>query len=532
MGRFSGWLACVLIHSMYSFLAIADDGERFAIHRFHITGNQLINDEQLQRLVTPYTGNNRTATDVREAQRAIEGAYLAAGFGAVRAVTPEQEVTGGVVRIDVIEARIKRISVIGAKHFPESNIRASLPALREGETPNLRELSENVQLANENPAKRAEILLNSLGTRGELEARVLVKDEKPLRISASLDNSGNHATGRHRVGVALQHANLFDRDHVATLAYLTSPEKPEKVDIYSVSYRLPIYALGDSLDFIYGYSSVSAGVTQTVAGPLSFTGSGRVMGFRYNYYFPRQGEFSSRITFGIDQRQYDNSCDIGGISCGSADADVTVRPVSVTWLGQWQGSRSQTSAYFSLVHNLAGGRNGHDADFNAVRSGAKADYKLLRYGLSLAQGFAGGWQARAALNGQISERPLVPGEQLGIAGASSVRGFNERAVSVDQGIFVNLEMYSPNIGERIGLGDQQSIRGLLFADAADGSNRNTISGAQIKNVTLASVGLGLRAEWSNRASLRLDIARVVRSHEGVNSRSGDVRGHFALNVLF
>jgi hemolysin activation/secretion protein len=51
-------------------------------------------------------------------------------------------------------------------------------------------------------------------------------------------------------------------------------------------------------------------------------------------------------------------------------------------------------------------------------------------------------------------------------------------------------------------------------------------------VTLASVGVGLRGEWRNNASLSLDVARVVQSHAAADSDSGDLRAHFAINVLF
>lgn len=522
-------LASALVCSRF---ALADEGTTFAIRQFQISGNQLLDTDTLQSLVAPYTGDARSSGDIRNAQKAIENAYRAAGYGTVRAVTPEQELTAGLIRIDVVEARVRKISVVGNSSFSEANIRASLPALQEGQLPNLRQISENVQLANENPAKRAEVLLNSLDDAGALEARVLVNDENPLRLSLSLDNTGNHDTGRHRLGVALQYANLFDRDHVATLAYTTSPEETEKVDIYSLSYRLPLYALGDSVDFIYGHSSVDSGSTQTVAGPLNFSGSGEVFGLRYNHYFARKGEFSSRLTLGLDHRAYDNSCNINGASCGSADEDVTVRPVSLTWIGQWLGSGKRSDVYAAVAKNISGGSNGRDDDFDAVRNGAESNYLVLRYGANLMRDIGRGWQLRAALTGQYAPQPLVPGEQVGLAGNAAVRGFGERIVSVDTGVVGNLELYTPNLTGSLGASGQYAVRGLAFVDAADGRNRDVISDTQLRHATLASAGVGMRAELGNRASLRLDLAHVLHTHDDGGESTGDWRGHFALNVLF
>ena len=189
--------ALCLATFVYSPFALADDaGAQFPIKHFEISGNQLFSDEQLQKLVEPFTGEARTYQDIQRAQRAIQNAYLAAGYGAVQAIAPEQELTGGNIRINVVEARIAHVTVVGNSWFDAANIRAGVPSLREGELPNLREISENVQLANENPTKRIEVLLNSPGAADELQARILVQDQNPLRISVGLDNTGNQSTGR------------------------------------------------------------------------------------------------------------------------------------------------------------------------------------------------------------------------------------------------------------------------------------------------------------------------------------------------
>lgn len=529
------WLIATLCTATFihgSCALAGDASEQFPIRHFEISGNQLFSDEQLQKLVEPFIGEARTYQDIQRAQRAVQNAYLAAGYGAVQAITPEQELSDGNIRINVVESRIAHITVVGNSHFDEANIRAGVPSLREGELPNLREISANVQLSNENPAKRIEVLLNSPGTAEELEARILVKDQNPLRISASLDNTGSQSTGRTRFGVALQHANLFNRDHVATLAYTTSPEKTDKVDIYSFSYRIPVYACGDSVDLIYGYSSVKSGSSQTVAGPLNFGGSGRVLAARYNHHFDRKGEYTSRLTLGLDQRDYLNSCSINGISCGSADADVTVHPVSVTYLGAQAGASNAIDFYGTYAHNISGGDKGHNQDFTAIRQGAEANYQLLRFGASWVHSFSHGWQSRVAFNGQYTTKPLVPGEQIGLAGSSAVRGFNEREISTDSGIFSNLELYTPNLGMHFGLDGNKSLRGLIFMDAANGHNRDATSSIQVNTATLASVGVGLRADWSNRMSFHLDLADVIHTHPSSDQNTGDIRGHFALNILF
>jgi len=521
------WLVAALL--LLALPGTAPAADSIVIQRFEIQGNRILDDDRLQAAVQSFVGPERGIDDIRAALLAIESAYRAAGYGAVRAVTPEQEITTGVIRIRVIEAQLGAVEVVGNAHFSDQNVLAGLPALRTGTPPDLRQLAENLQLANENPARKSEVLLSATEQEGILEARVLVEDERPLRLSATLDNTGNSSTGRHRLGVALQHANLFDRDHVATAAYTTSPEEPDQVEIYSFSYRLPLYSLGDSLDFIFGDSSVASGTTATVAGPLDFSGDGRVIVARYNHYFPRRGEYASRLTFGWEQRRYENECVIAGVTCGSADADIEVRPASLTYSGRWDSPGRVTDFYVSAARNIPGGSRGSSEDFAAIRAGAEADYALLRAGSSHLRSL-GLWQFRSALHLQYASGPLIPAEQVSLAGSTATRGFDERALATDSGVTVNLELYTPAFTVPAGLPGM--LRGVLFLDGAAGRNHDVVSTVQVSEITVASAGAGLRGELGRRAALSLDVASVIVEDTATSERSGDVKAHFTINVLF
>jgi hemolysin activation/secretion protein len=125
---------------------------RFEIQRFIVEGNTLLPQSKIDGIVAPFTGAGRDFGDVQRALEALQEAYLARGFTAVRVLVPEQDIKAGTVRLQVIEARIESIRVENNKHFSEANVRASLPSLKEGSSPNTHAISENVQLVNENPA--------------------------------------------------------------------------------------------------------------------------------------------------------------------------------------------------------------------------------------------------------------------------------------------------------------------------------------------------------------------------------------------
>ena len=504
---------------------------RFDILKFEVEGNTLFKPEQVQALVAPFTGKGRDFGDIQRAVEALEQGYRAAGYSAVQVLLPEQELERGVVTLKVIEARIGKINIEGNKYFNTDNIRRSLPTLREGISPNTQAISAAVVAANDNPAKKLNVTLSSGDREGEVNAKVEVAEENPKKFFLTLDNTGNGQTGSYRLGLGFQHANLGNRDHALTLQYITSPEKPDNVSIYSVAYRLPVYSRGDSMDFFAAYSDVDAGTSSTPAGPLQFTGKGKVFGARYNWILPRRGGFEQRIIFALDYKAFLNSCAIGGAAvCGPGGTDVTVHPLGVSYSGQLTRAAGQTAFSVALSHNIPGGAKGGSADIAAARPAARSDYNVLRLNLNHQTVHGGDWQSRVALTAQQSEDALVPGEQFGLVGSNAVRGFLEREISNDKGYFANLELYTPDFGSKLGgKFANANARALVFFDFGHVSRNNVLPG-EVEGASASSIGAGLRLNIKKDIAFRVDAAQVLA--QGTTQRGNSVRVHAGIVLSY
>lgn len=505
----------------------------FDIDRFRIEGNTLLKPDEIAAVLKPFTGKQRDYGDVRRAIEALGKSYRAAGFSVVWVVAPEQELDRGVVTLQVIEGRIGKVTIAGNRFFDDANIRASLPALKEGVSPRAGDISANAQLANDNPAKQVDVVLRPGEKQGVVDATVDVIDVRPLKTFLTFDNTGNPQTGEFRLGVGVQHANLFNRDDVGTFNYVTSPGKENQVSLYSGSYRMPLYSRGDSMDFIVANSDVSAGTAQTVAGPLTFSGKGAVYGVRYNQLLERLGEYSHRIVYGLDYRAYVNDCTLGNfgaVGCGPAAVNITVMPISLAYSGNWTKPGRISDFYVALSHNIPGAANGQQSDFTAARpspnggEGASSQYRILRFGASVVNAFESNWQVRAAFNAQYTPDALVFGEQFSIAGATAVRGFLEREIVRDTGYFGNFELYSPNLTGILVPG-KGNVRGLLFYDTGRATN-NPLAGETSQPISIASVGAGVRWNIERDFNLSFDLARVMNG--GGIERAGDFRGHISV----
>lgn len=477
---------------------------KFDINRFAVTGNTLLPAEEVERIVAPFVGPQKDFGDIQRALEALERAYRDRGYSVVQVILPEQDITQGVVQFRVVQGRISKVGIEGNKHFDNDNIRHSLPTVNEGETPNSKAIARNLQLLGEHPAKQTQVLLRAGAAQDEIDVNIKVTDEKPWRVILSLDNTGTSDTGYLRAGIGYQHTNLFNRDHTLNAQYVTSPTELDKVSIYGLGYRIPFYNLNSALDLIAGYSDVSSG---TVQGLFNVSGSGTIFGARWSYYLPKWGELEQKLTAGLDYRAFKNEVLLAG---QSLVPDITIHPVSLTYSGVLRGAASELSFYGAASTNISGGNDGDDAAFARSRTGATANYTIFRYGANYVQAFAKEWQARAAVNGQYTSDALVSGEQFGIGGPDSVRGYLLREVANDKGYSAQLEVYTPNLAPMVGLPDNYRAKLLGFYDFGSVKRNNALPGEQ-EGKFIASAGVGLRVGYGKTVSLRVDVAQILKA---------------------
>jgi len=493
------------------------DSLRFDIRSYRIEGNTLLLQADIDRGLAPFVGRQKDFGDVQRALEALQDLYQQGGFAGIQVTLPEQELERGDVTFRVVEPRVARVLVEGNEHFSAENARRSVPSLSPGRTPLTSEISASMRVANENPAKQSAVLLRPAATEGEVDAVIRVADVPPLRYSINVDNTGNKETGMYRSGFAVQHANLFDRDHVLTVQYITSPQNTNDVEVFGLGYRIPLYGRGDSIDLIGGYSTVDSGTVQNL---FDVSGQGAIYAARYNQNLSRFGDLEHRIVYGLDYRAYQNLVTpVGGAF--NFVPDITVHPLSVTYGAQLKQERREYSFYFGVAQNIPGGNDGTDEAFKASRTGARAAYRTTRFGGTISGIFQKDWQFRVKADAQYSRDALIAAEQFGLGGSESIRGFNERYTSNDKGYRSNWEIYTPELGTMLGM-DKAKFRLLTFYDTGHVIRNNPQPG-ELKSVSLDSIGFGLRMNYGTNVTIKADFAEVL--HDGTQSGTSTGRTH-------
>jgi len=484
---------------------LSQEAPSFAIRGYQIEGNTLLPQGTVSVTVMPFTGPKSSFETIQLALEALEKAYLQAGYGSVKIEVPEQDLQEGVVKLIVVEARLERIVVEGAKHHDDANVLRSLPALRKGEVVNVDQLQRNLNLANESFAKNTAVIFRQSESTGQTDAVVRVLDDRPMRFIASLDNSGNISTGRYRLGTSLLHANLFNRDHTLSAQALTSPTQLSKVAILGVGYRVPLYALGDSVDFTLGYSNVDSGRIDL----FSVSGNGLILGARYNRQLASLGGWDHKLSVALDRRNYGNSVVPTAVGGPSLVPSLRVTPLSLGYSGNLRNAQRDLAASVTLTRNLPVGSRADSAAFGQPggRAGADASFTSLKASGQITERLSPDWSLRGALTAQYTNDLLISAEQFGAGGTDSVRGFTEREVAADKGVRTGFEVWGPDVGARTGVNGLR-LQPIAFLDAA--WVKFNVAPGTVVSQTISSLGLGLRGSWERSASFKLDYGYVLK----------------------
>ena len=530
-------LMVTLVGLMAATLPTQAQTNKFDITEYSVEGNTLLTSPDIAKRLSPFTGSGREVGDVTQAVEALKSMYHTAGFAAVQVTAPEQTLSSGKVLLKVLEDKISAIEVSGNSAFDADNIRASLPTLQLSMSLNAKDLEAAIALANENSAKQVSVNVQPGAKAGDIITTINVIEDRISKFVATFDNTGSDATGLNKIGLSYQNANLFNSDHSLTLQLSGSLENLDKVYSVSLGYHIPFYQEGVSADLIAAYSSSSG-----QNGNLYFSGKGSVLGARLNYPRPSVGDIRQKLIAGFDIK------DSESVS-GPMITPITEAPISLSYAAQITRPEYQGSASATYITNTTGGAHDQADDYyNKTKgTGARApasgpassnfpstDWQALRLNGSAGFALPKDWQAKIGINAQFSSDLLLPSEQFGAGGATSVRGYPERILSGDQGYSANFEIYTPELNKYLDLPDT-SLRGLVFWDVGGISkNDNPLPVGTNGADNIEGIGLGLRLTYKKATTLKLDVgwAQKKAGSIPVTVKQGDSYGNLAMAVVF
>ncbi len=503
-----------------SIAAAAEAIPHFDVLEFQVEGNSRLPEIEVERLVYPFMGEDKTIEDVERARVALEQAYQRAGYSTVLVDVPEQKVQSGVVRLRVTEGKVAELRVTGSRYFDRGEIRRRVPELAVGSVPLFPEVQRQLGEVNRTPDRQVTPVLKAGATPGTVDVELRVEDKLPLHGGLELNNRASPDTRALRLSGQIQYDNLWQAEHSASLRYQTTPADLTQVRTLSGTYVVPVPHTANAIAF-YAVRSRSAVAT---LGDLNVLGNGNIYGVRAIFNAQPVGDVNGTFTLGADYKDFTSTVAVPGQA-----GDVT--PIRyVPLLAQVQlshaGEKSTTSATFGASFAPRHLLGNNDADFNNNRFNSDSSWFHLRTDLQYEQHLSREFVVVAAVNGQFSSRPLISNEQFVAGGADSVRGYLEAEAIGDIGLRAKLELRTPSRG--LGLGTANGYA-LVFVDGARLRVLDPIAPQQY-SFSLLSTGVGLRLKPSTGFTLGLDLAHVLE--DGVRTTANTNRLLFQLAYEF
>jgi hemolysin activation/secretion protein len=463
----------------------------FDVHEYRVLGNTVLSNRDIEGVLYPRLGDDKTLADVEAARTALEAAYHAMGFATVFVDIPPQEVADGVVRLRVTEGRLRERTITGARYFSDRKILSELPATAPGSIPNLTEVQSQLNALNVQSTDRSVVPVLKAGPEpGTMDLALKVDDHLPLHGSLEFNNQYTPDTKPLRGTAALSYNNLFaDLDSIS-VQYTTTPQKLDQVGVFNANYGF--HPIGDGIKPSLSFTNSSSDVA--TIGTLGVLGDGQVISGRVAVSLLQLPGDQQSLTLGLDYKHFRNTINLAGTA--ATGPGITVEPISyvngsVGYTGSWQrrgqsGALLQTWSFDSTADFGPRGLANNGADFANSRFQARANYAYLHSDASFGTSLPADLQLTLRGGGQVALEPLVVYEQQSITGANAVRGYLEAESLGDSAVNGSVQLQSPPLAVH----DFKFADGFVFFDAGHSHTIDALPG-EAGHIVLRSFGAGL-----------------------------------------
>lgn len=494
------------------------------VHKFIVDGGESLPYEQVLELLWEYEGKNLTLVQLHAVAKEITDLYAAEGYITSYAYVPEQDVTNGEVKINIVEGIVGEVHTSGNDFFDDHIFKRDIERRLSGRVLRFDQLQKIIRQLDSHPDRQVKAFLKPGHRENETDIVIQVVDNDPKTALVEVNNSGTVNTGRERYGVGFRHSNVLGQDDQAVVKTTWG----EGMSAVSGVYMYPIYDSRTHVGVGFSYVATDVGGEFEDFQVESRSKQGQVF-LQRDLWANQNTDVSGRV--GVVRKDWESKSvnrsksneellvvqtdlnvdrrDAQGRTLVNAGVDVGVPDT-------WGSARQGSSQLF---------RDDTDVDFLKFRGSVDRYQKV-----PIEHAFA-----HARVKSQFSSDRLPVQEQFSLTGMNNVRGFSEGAFLGDNGVIVSAELFSaipfiPNF--KYPFSDKtfkESVHIMGFVDYGVGSLNDEAPGTHRKD-EFASVGLGLRARLYEDTFARLEVGFPV--NESNQEFWDDAHLHFVVQTEF
>ncbi|AIS10948.1 ShlB family hemolysin secretion/activation protein [Pseudomonas chlororaphis subsp. aurantiaca] len=404
------------------------DTRCFPIKDIELKGDDSLSPAERERLLKPYIGQCLGVSQLNELLKVITDHYIEKGLVTSRAYLPEQDLSGGHLKIIVVEGLLEGLKGAADSQLSERELAMAFPG-QVGALVNLREIEQAIDQLNRLPSNQAQMELAPGQELGG--SKVLVKNtaQKPWRASLSRNNDGQKSTGEQKwdtgfewdspLGLADQ--LILHGGHDA----ISDHQKTSKNAM--LYYNVP----WGWWNFSYTYSqSEYRALAQANGFNFKQSGDSQNHQLRAERVILRDAVSKTSVNVGLAHLRTNNYIEDSRLENSS------------NRLSEWQvglnHGRRLGSAFVNLDLGMQNGIGAFDAQRNDHPGPGEPNARYRKYTatLSYLQPFklwGESFSFTSLMTGQRSEDVLFSPQRLSLGGSSSVRGYKDQTLSGDSG---------------------------------------------------------------------------------------------------
>lgn len=472
----------------------ADPSAILTPNRFIFQGNTLFTDEQLQAVVSDYIGKPISVGELLQLEEAITQLYVNEGYlnsGATIASTgAEIDPTDAEITFQIIEGKVSAIEITGAdsleKYIRNRVTPATKGVLREQ---NIQEALRWLQI--DSLIRGINVQLRPGQDAGQVILSLTVEPAKPFVVEAFANNNRSPSTGTFERGATAAYRNVSGLGDIFSLTYRNSTGS----NVIGANYAVPINIKNGTLSasFTYGDNDITEKPFNLI--DLNTNAIQYEISYRQPIHRKISGEQIQEFALGATLSRLESNESLLGIPFPLTEgADDTGQTNStVLRLTQEFANRDRNDSIILRSQFNIGlpidTRNADlfgDGTFFAWRGQALHAHQFSKFT----------WVNRGGV--QFADGPVIPSEQFSLGGVSTVRGYRQDGVTRDSGLFFSSELRIPLVS-----GSAGTLQLVPFIDIGHAFNQGERF-LPNESQTLASLGLGLRYDLTDRISARID----------------------------
>ncbi|MEM7793156.1 MAG: ShlB/FhaC/HecB family hemolysin secretion/activation protein [Cyanobacteria bacterium P01_C01_bin.118] len=465
---------------------VPEAGPTVNVQGFEVSGSTVFDESDFEPVLAPFVGQSLGIEQLRQAADSITQLYLNEGYITSRAVLPNQPITDGVVKLQIIEGRLEEIRIEDTDRLADYvrsriNLGANPPL-------NQFDLEDQLRLLRADPLiDNIEASLRAGTGLGQSILVVRIAEADPLEAHLTLDTDSPVSVGVVRTGANFTYRNpLGIGDQLRAAAYRATTGGSH---LYELSYSAPVNAMNGTVSARFLPSEFEIISPQDLAS-LDIEGDAQVYELTYRQPLVRNPREEFALSLGFRHRDGETRIASTDFSSNSATVlqfgqDYLRRDIQGAW-----ALRSQISLGVDWLDATNAPSPQPDSQFVSWLGQVQRAQILNQDHLLILQGDL-----------QLASDTLLGSEQFVTGGRQSVRGYSQNARFGDNGIRLSIE-------DRITVQRNESGAPIMllspFVDMA--AVWNTKSGTTVNDDRfLLGTGVGFTYRPVEGLDLRLDV---------------------------